>query len=230
MSTMVSDCGHQHHHECHHQSATFDRSHCHFIHSNEHDHPSDSLRHKESNDIDEDRHQKHVLRKLKIAAIFCFLFLVVEVVGGIVAGSLVVLSDAAHRAADISAYLVAIVGSRIASLPPTAEYTFGLKRTESVVALFSMVTLAVMSIGLAVEAIRRIWGFVLVPDEMDVVDGKLMTMIALIGVVVNVILAIVLGEDHVHMPGADSCSHHSEHNHSHGGNCNNGEGENILSG
>ena len=156
-----------------------------------------------------------------------------QLVGGILAMSLAVLSDAAHRAADISAYLVAIVGSRIASLPPTAEYTFGLKRTESIIALFSMVTLAVMSIGLAVEATRRIWGSVHVPDEMDVVDGKLMTMVAVIGVVVNVILTIVLGEDHVHMHGAsDSCSHahHSGHDHlhQHEDHCSHGEGEISL--
>jgi len=136
------------------------------------------------------------------------------------------LSDAAHLAADLSAYLVAIVGSHIASLPATAEYTFGFQRTESIVALFSMVTLAVMSIGLAVEAVRRMWGVVYAPEEMNIVDGKLMTLLALIGVVVNVSLALILGTDHVHMPGAD---HGHDHSHDHeSGDCLHGEDVELV--
>ena len=114
------------------------------------------------------------------------------------AGSLAVLSDAAHLAADLSAFVVAISGSHIASLPASDSHTFGLKRTESLAALFSMVSLAILSIGLAIEALRRMWVILYVGEDIDV-DGKLMSSIAFIGVVVNVILAYVLGEDHVHM-------------------------------
>jgi Co/Zn/Cd efflux system component len=64
-----------------------------------------------------------VLRRLKIAASMCFAFLVVELIGGAVA----VLSDAAHRATDLMAYIVFIMGSHIASLPASKNYTFGLK-------------------------------------------------------------------------------------------------------
>lgn len=60
-----------------------------------------------------------------------------------------------------------------------------------------------MSIGLAVEAFRRLWVIFAAPDEVQAVDGKLMASIAFIGVMVNVVLAFVLGEDHVHMPGLD---------------------------
>lgn len=73
------------------------------------------------------------------------------------AGSLAVLSDAAHLAADLSAFVVAISGSHIASLPASDSHTFGLKRTESLAALFSMVSLAILSVGLACEAIRRMY-------------------------------------------------------------------------
>jgi zinc transporter 2 len=69
-------------------------------------------------------------------------------------------------------------------------------------ALFSMVSLAFVSIWLAYEAIRR-----LISPAEDDIDGRLMSGIAAIGVIVNVVLAIVLGEDHVHMPGAHAHSH-----------------------
>jgi len=217
---MASGHSHEHNHHGDHCDDHYDDRHGHSHEHHFHHHESFSLK---EPDAAEKVHRYHVLQKLKIASILCLTFLVVEVVGGIVSGSLSVLSDAAHLGADLSAYLVAIVGSRIASLPATAEYTFGFQRTESIVALFSMVTLLLMSIGLAVEAVRRMCGLAYSPEEMDIVDGKLMTLLASIGVVVNISLALILGTDHVHMPGAD---HGHDHSHDHEcGECLHGEGE-----
>ena len=141
----------------------------------------------------------------------------VEVIGGILAGSLAVLSDAAHLAADLSAFLVAIIGSHIASRPACASYTFGLKRTESLAALFSMVCLVILSLGLTVEATHRIYIIVYLGGD-EPVDGKLMSSIAAIGVVVNLILAYVLGEDLVrghdyHDHDDHDHAHHDDHDH-----------------
>jgi len=203
---MASGHSHEHNYHADHHDDLHDHSHGH--HHNDHEVPSPP--HTEVFTEKERRHQ--VLKKLKTASLLCFTFLVVEVVGGILAGSLAVLSDAAHLAADLSAFVVAIVGSHIASLPASDAHTFGLKRTESLAALFSMVSLVILSIGLAVEAVRRLWVIIAVPGEAQTVDGKLMATIAFIGVIVNVILAFVLGEDHVHMPGADEGHDHS-HDH-----------------
>lgn len=171
-----------------------------------------------------DKERRHeVLRKLKTASLLCASFFIVEVIGGLLSGSLAVLSDAAHLAADLSAFVVAISGSHIASLPASDSHTFGLKRTESLAALFSMVSLAILSLILAVEALRRMWIIVWLGEETVTVDGNLMSGVAFIGVCVNVVLAFVLGEDHVHMVGSDHCHDHDhgEHNghshaHSHG--------------
>jgi zinc transporter 2 len=139
--------------------------------------------------------RKKVLKRLYIATILCGCFLVVEVVGGLICGSLAVLSDAAHLFADMASFAVAIAASYLASLPATVNHTYGLKRTESLAALFSMTSLAFVSVGLAYTAVIR----VINPPEG--VDGKVMSIIAGIGVVVNVALAFVLGEHHVHLPG-----------------------------
>lgn len=165
-----------------------------------------------------DREKRNeVLRKLKTASLLCFSFFLIEVIGGWLSGSLAVLSDAAHLCADLAAFLVAISGSHIASMPASDSHTFGLKRTESLAALFSMVSLAILSSGLAIEALRRMWIILYSGGEVTEVDGKLMSTIAFIGVIVNVVLAYVLGEDHVHMPGGDhGHSHEHEHSHSHG--------------
>jgi len=160
-----------------------------------------------SNKKNNERNQ--VLRKLLIATALCSFFLVVEVVGGFLAGSLAVLSDAAHLFADLASFAVAIAATVLASMPATKAHTYGLRRSESLGALFSMTSLAFVTITLAVEAIRR-----LINPPEEGVDGKLMVVIASIGVVVNIALAIVLGENHVHLPGS---SH--GHSHDHGPAC-----------
>ncbi|OEU16726.1 cation diffusion facilitator [Fragilariopsis cylindrus CCMP1102] len=153
--------------------------------------------------------RKNVLKRLYIATILCGCFLVVEVVGGLICGSLAVLSDAAHLFSDMASFAVAIAASYLASLPATANHTYGLKRTESLAALFSMTSLAFVSVGLVYTAVARLIN----PPEG--VDGKVMSIIAGIGVVVNVALAFVLGEHHVHLPG-DHHGHNCDgHDHSH---------------
>lgn len=199
--------GHSHEHQHNDHSAHSHEQNCHAEHSNNahdhshsHEHTGNHIAKSAAATEKERRHQ--VLKKLKTASLLCFTFLLVEVIGGILAGSLAVLSDAAHLAADLSAFVVAIVGSHIASLPASDAHTFGLKRTESLAALFSMASLMVLSIGLAVEAFRRLYVIIVTPGEDQTVDGKLMATIAFIGVLVNVVLAFVLGpENHVHMPG-----------------------------
>jgi cation diffusion facilitator family transporter len=171
-----------------------------------HDHNGDHSHHHSHGD-EESGGSNHVLRKLKTATALCVTFFLVEVTGGYLAGSLAVLSDAAHLLADLASFAVAIAASHLGSLPTTDQHTFGLKRVESLAALFSMISLALVSVGLFVEAIRRL---VMPPEQA--VDGPLMSGIAAIGVVVNVILAFVLGEHHVHMPGA---SHDHDHSHGH---------------
>lgn len=161
--------------------------------------------------------RRSAMRRLKIATVLCVAFFAVEVVGGLLAGSLAVLSDAAHLFSDLASFIVAIFANYLASLPSTSQHTFGLKRSESLAALFSMVSLALVCVWLGWEAIRRLYVMVTEPDSAaDVyqVDGKLMSGIAGIGVMVNLALAWVLGaEGHVHMPGADHGHSHSHHEH-----------------
>jgi cation diffusion facilitator family transporter len=162
---------------------------------------------------DEDSAQRaDVLRRLYFASILCFTFLIVELFGGYFSRSLAILSDAAHLFSDLASFAIAIIASHLASLPTTDQHTFGLKRSESLAALFSMLSLAIVSIGLAFEAIRRLY------INETPVDGKLMSGVATIGVFVNVILAAVLGvENHVHLPGSDHSHDHAhdsdEHDH-----------------
>jgi zinc transporter 2 len=178
--------------------------------------------------------RRQVLKRLQTATALCLIFMVVEVVGGLMAGSLAILSDAAHLSADLASFAVAIVANYLASLPGSLQHTYGLRRTESLAALFSMVSLVLICVGLSVEALRRLWQ-ILVEGSLEEVDGKLMSGVATIGVFVNLALGYVLGEDHGHLPGAggdcDSHDHshadhsHADHSHNHSHNHDHGSSE-----
>lgn len=173
------------------------------------------------------KQQQRVIHKLQIAVgIICF-FLLIEIIGGYAAKSLAIWSDAAHLMADLAAIMVALLAAHLGSFPVSDQHTFGLKRVESLAALFSTMSLLCISVGLAYEAIVRIYTITVPVAEHDnapadtsssahhQVDGRLMSIIAFIGVLVNLTLAYVLGEHHVHLPSDDGCHHGHDHDHDH---------------
>jgi cobalt-zinc-cadmium efflux system protein len=83
-------------------------------------------------------------------------FMVAEVVIGVVAGSLALLSDAAHMLTDAGAIVLALVAMRLAARPPRGGFTFGLKRAEILSAQANGLTLLLLGAVLAYSAIRRL--------------------------------------------------------------------------
>jgi cobalt-zinc-cadmium efflux system protein len=102
-----------------------------------------------------------------------------EVVIGLLAHSLALISDAAHMLTDAASIVLALVAMRLAAKPAHGGYTYGLKRTEILSAQANGLTLVVLSAWLAYEAIRRL----VTPPE---VTGGLVLGTALVGVVINV--------------------------------------------
>lgn len=77
----------------------------------------------------------------------------VQVVGGILAGSLALIADALHNLSDALALVIALVARRIARRPADAEMTFGYARAETVAALVNYTTLIVLALYLVYEAL-----------------------------------------------------------------------------
>jgi cobalt-zinc-cadmium efflux system protein len=113
-------------------------------------------------------------------------FMLVEVVAGILADSLALLSDAAHMLTDAAAIAVALFAARLAARPAQGRFTFGLGRAEILSAQGNGATLLVLAGVIAVEAIRRLWS----PPE---VDGAFVLVVGLIGACVNLAAAAALG-------------------------------------
>jgi len=163
-----------------------------------------------------DNEQAQVVRRLYAASILCLIFMCIELAGGYVANSLAIMSDAAHLFSDLAAFLVSICAAHLASLPSTSKHTFGLKRVESLAALFSMGSLALVCVYLAIQALVRLQQFA--NGTMEEVDGKFMSIIATIGVLVNLALAWVLGGAHPELPGGGHghAHDHGSDDHGHG--------------
>lgn len=117
--------------------------------------------------------------KLAIALGLIVGFLLVEVVIGIIASSLALLSDAAHMLTDAAAIAFSLVAIKLAQRPAKGALTFGLKRVEILSAQANGLTLLILALVILVEAIRRLVD----PPE---VEGGLVLAVALLGIVVNV--------------------------------------------
>jgi cobalt-zinc-cadmium efflux system protein len=95
-------------------------------------------------------------RWLTVALALIGTYLVGEVIVGVLAGSLALLSDAAHMLTDAGAIVLALVAMRLAARPPRAGYTYGLKRAEILSALINGVTMLGLAAWLCVEAVLRV--------------------------------------------------------------------------
>ncbi|WP_055589660.1 cation diffusion facilitator family transporter [Streptacidiphilus griseoplanus] len=115
---------------------------------------------------------------LTVALGLITVFMAAEVVVGLLAHSLALISDAAHMLTDAASILLALVAMRLAERPARGGYTFGLKRAEILSAMANGTTLLVLSVWLAYEAVRRL----IAPPE---VSGTLVLITALAGVAVN---------------------------------------------
>jgi len=116
--------------------------------------------------------------KLRLALGLIVGFMVVEVVAGILADSLALLSDAAHMLTDAGAVALALTALGLAARPPSARFTFGLGRAEILSAQANGATLLVLAGVIGFEAVRRLF-------DPPAVEGGLVIAVGLLGAAVN---------------------------------------------
>jgi len=120
------------------------------------------------------------VRPLGIALALIVGFMVVEVVIGVVAHSLALLSDAAHMLIDAAALGMSVWAARLALRPAEGRMTFGFRRAEILAAQANAITLLVLGFAIVVEALRRL-------DSPPHVRGPLVLGTAIAGAAVNVL-------------------------------------------
>jgi cobalt-zinc-cadmium efflux system protein len=124
-------------------------------------------------------------RRLRIALALILGFMAVEVVAGILASSLALLSDAAHMLTDAGAIALALGAARLAARPAAGGFTFGLRRAEILSAQLNGATLLALAAVILYEGIRRLF------DPPDV-EGVTVLAVAIAGIVVNLAATSVL--------------------------------------
>ncbi len=124
-------------------------------------------------------------RYLRVALWLLVGFLLLEVVVGVLARSLALLSDAGHMLTDVGAIAAALWAIRLAERPAAGRWTYGWKRAEILSAAGNGLTLLLVSVLVTFEAVRRL---VHPPD----VHGLPVLLVALVGVVVNIAAAWTL--------------------------------------
>ena len=112
-------------------------------------------------------------------------YVVVEIVGGLLSGSLALLADAAHMLTDVGGIGLALFAIWIAGRPPTPAKTYGYYRAEILAALVNAVVLLGVAAAILIEAYRRVW------HPADVRSAPMLA-IASLGLVVNLISAWLL--------------------------------------
>uniref|UniRef100_A0A8C5M7U9 Probable proton-coupled zinc antiporter SLC30A3 n=1 Tax=Leptobrachium leishanense TaxID=445787 RepID=A0A8C5M7U9_9ANUR len=134
-----------------------------------------------------DNQQKlHARKKLYVACFVCFVFMIGEVVGGYLAHSLAIMTDAAHLLTDLGSMCVSIFSLWISTRPPTKSMTFGWHRSEILGALASVLSIWIVTGVLVYLAAARI-----INNDYDI-DGHVMLITSGCAVGVNVIMAYIL--------------------------------------
>jgi cobalt-zinc-cadmium efflux system protein len=124
-------------------------------------------------------------RALALVLALTVAYTAVEIVGGLLTGSLALLADAGHMLGDSAALVLALGAAWLASRPATPERSFGFRRAEILAALANGLALVAIAIWVFVEAIRRL-------DDPPEILGGWMLLVAVIGLGVNAAAAGIL--------------------------------------
>lgn len=137
------------------------------------------------------QHQHHEIPDLKkvntafiVGIVLNLLFVIVEIVAGLLNNSLALLTDAGHNVSDIGSLLISLIAIRLATLKTTKKFTYGYKKATVLASLMNAVILLAVVIVIIVEAVKRFRSPVEVP-------GMTVATVAFIGIVINALTALL---------------------------------------
>ena len=144
-------------------------------HDHDHDHDHDAHGHSHAPQVGQDNE-----RRIFFAMLLTGGFMLAEIIGGLISGSLALIADAGHMATDTAALALAWFAFRLSRRPADASRSYGFHRGEVLAAFVNGIAMVVLVIWIAIEAIQRL----LAPVE---ILGGLMLWIAVGGLLVNCI-------------------------------------------
>ncbi len=127
-------------------------------------------------------------RKLMFSILLNMLITVAQIIGGVVSGSLSLLSDALHNFSDVISLVVSYIATALSRKEASYKRTFGYKRAEIIAAFVNSATLIVVAVFLIIEAIERFY-------EPKEIASNLVIWLSLLGIVVNGLSVLLLKKD-----------------------------------
>lgn len=146
---------------------------------------------------DREKEKKTARKRLYVVSVICLVFMIGEILGGYFAGSLAVMTDAAHLLVDFFSFIISLLSLWLSSRPATHRLNYGWHRAEILGALLSVFTIWLVTGVLVYLAVER-----LISDDYTI-EGTVMLITSGCAVLANIIMALTL--------------HQSGHGHSHGG-------------
>ncbi len=126
--------------------------------------------------------------RLLIAIVLNGTITIAQIVGGVISGSLALLSDALHNLSDTTSLGITYGARRVARREATQQKTFGYRRIEIIAAFVNLITLVIIALYLVKEAVERF-------ANPQPIDGTVMMIVAVIGLVGDFISAALLYKD-----------------------------------
>ena len=142
--------------------------------------------------------QKRNIKRVQIALALTGTFMLVEVAGGILSGSLALLADAGHMLTDTMALALSAIAFRMSSRPADEKRSYGYQRFQILAAFVNGLSLLVIVGWILFEAVQRIL-------SPSVVMGQTMLIVATAGLVINIIVFFVIhggDQENLNMRGA----------------------------
>ncbi|MEY2702229.1 MAG: Cation efflux system protein CzcD [Bacteroidota bacterium] len=119
------------------------------------------------------------------------LITIAQIIGGIVSGSLALISDALHNFSDVISLVFSLIAHKLSRRKASIEYTFGYKRAELIAAFINAATLIIVAFILIYGAIERFF-------HPHPIGSELVIWLALLGIIVNGLSVIFLRKDAGH--------------------------------
>uniref|UniRef100_W5LPJ0 Proton-coupled zinc antiporter SLC30A8 n=1 Tax=Astyanax mexicanus TaxID=7994 RepID=W5LPJ0_ASTMX len=144
---------------------------------------------------DREKEKKVARKRLYIVSVVCLVFMVGEILGGYFAGSLAVMTDAAHLLVDFTSFIISLCSLWLSSRPATHTLNYGWHRAEILGALLSVFTIWLVTGVLVYLAVER-----LISDDYEI-EGTVMLITSGCAVLANIIMALTLhqsGHGHGH--------------------------------
>ena len=148
------------------------------------------MAHSHSHNHDHSHHNHGDLkgRNLLISIFLNILITLAQAVGGILSGSLALLSDALHNFSDVLSLIISYVANKLAKKKASTRRTFGYKRAEIIAAFVNAATLIIVAILLIIEAIKRF-------SHQAEINSDLVIWLSLLGILANGYSVILLKKD-----------------------------------